>query len=111
MLRKPRPGEYYGAPEVPYEDVAFQGDYPNIHEYLTVERWADGSPRTTSTLTLFVSGGSLKVVLNDRDNNRSAFINDSSVVAALEKLEAQLKSESVDWKSKGSSNGAGKPPF
>jgi len=112
MIKKPRPGEYYGPPEVPFLDDDFRDRMPNLYEYLTLERWQDGSVRTTSTLTIFVSGGNLKVVLNDRDNNRSAFFNASTFDSCLTEIESQLKADRVDWKSKGSSNGTSqKTPF
>lgn len=111
-LRKPAPGEMYGPPAVPFSDAEFQRKYPSITEYLFTQKWQDGSPRVTSTLAIFSSEGALKVVLNDRDNNRSAFFCEPTVELALESLEQALSTDRVDWKTKpGMASDKMKTPF
>lgn len=110
-LRKPLPGQQYGPVAPMFSDEDFQRDYPNITEYLFTERWADGSMRQTSTLSVFSDNGSLKIVLNDRDNNRSAFFSAKRFLEALENMETALREETVDWKSRGQNRQASQTPF
>lgn len=111
-LRKPKPGELLGPQDPPFVDNAFQGDYPCLTEYLFTRQWADGSHRMTSTLSIFTDNGALKLVINDRDNNRSAFISKPTWAEALEALESGLAHDSLDWKSKSQVNQAAmKTPF
>jgi len=100
-IRKPKPGEYNGPVEDPFNDAAFAGDYPTLHEYLFQTAWADGSFRHTSTLSVFTDNGIMKVVINDRDNNRSAFFTGKTWRDIFDKLEAALAGETVDWRFKG----------
>jgi len=100
-IRKPVPGEFFGVPDTPFDDEAFKGDFPNLYEYLTLTRWQDGSIRQTSTLTIFIDNRALKIVINDRDNQRSAFFNARTWGECLVKLETALSDDTVDWKSKG----------
>lgn len=102
-IRKPRPGEYNGPVEDPFNDAAFQGDYPTVHEYLFQTQWADGSFRHTSTISVFTDNGVMKLVLNDRDNNRSAFFTAKTWRDLFDKMEAALAGETVDWRFKGGS--------
>jgi len=106
MLRKPQPGEMYGPPALPFCDPDFQSKYPNVTEYLFTRNWTDGSVRQTSTLSVFTDGEAMKVVLNDRENNRSAFFCEPTFSGALEAMEAALAADRVDWKSR--SSGAAK---
>jgi len=101
-LRKPRPGEFCGPTDPVFSDNAFSGDYPTLHEYLFCARWPDGTPRATSTLSIFTDNGSMKLVVNDRDNNRSAFFSAETFRDLLDKVEAALSCESADWRIKGS---------
>jgi len=102
LLRKPKPGENYGPPSVPFCDEEFAKKWPNVLEYLITDRWTDGTVRVTSTLSIFTDGVSLKVVLNDRDNNRSAFFCEATFAEAMEAMEDALRLDRVDWKSRSS---------
>lgn len=111
-LRKPVPGEFYGPPQPPFNDPEFAAKYPNLTEYLVTSRWADGSIRQTSTLSIFTDGVSLKVVLNDRDNNRSAFFCEETFDDSLAAIEAALANDRVDWKSRSANKSGGmQTPF
>lgn len=102
-IRKPKPGEYNGPVEDPFKDGAFQGDWPTLYEYLFMTQWADGSFRHTSTMSVFTDNGIMKIVLNDRDNNRSAFFTGATWRDIFDKIEAALAGETVDWRFKGGS--------
>lgn len=110
-LRKPLPGQQYGQAAPMFDDQDFRQLYPNLYEYLFTDRWADGSVRQTSTLSVFSDNGALKVVLNDRDNNRSAFFSAKRFNEALESMETALREETVDWKSRSHTKPAGQTPF
>lgn len=106
MLKKPNPGQMYGVADVPFDDEDFRAKYPTLWEYLFTQRWQDGSIRTTSTISLFATDGALKVVINDRDNNRSAFFNARTLTEALDSMESGLCNDTADWKTR--SNGQAK---
>jgi len=111
-LQKPKPGENYGPQSPPFRDDKFAADYPNLTEYLFTDRWQDGSVRVTSTLSVFSDNGCIKFVLNDRDNNRSAFFSEETWMDTLVAIEQALASGRVDWKSRrGTTNDAMKTPF
>jgi len=112
MLKKPMPGQLYGVADVQFDDLKFRETYPTIYEYLFTQRWQDGSTRVTSTISFFAQEGALKVVINDRDNNRSAFFNAETFDAAMASMEASLKSDTTDWKSRSGAPAKGaSPPF
>lgn len=71
---------------------------PLLVEYLTSSRYEDKSPRTTSTLTVFVDAGVLKIALNDRDANASLYVTGECLSDALESLEKQLNEQKPDWR-------------
>jgi len=100
-LRKPLPGQYNGPVEEPFHDNAFQGDFPTLHEYLTAPKYPDGTFRHTATMLVFFDGPVLKLVINDRDNNRSAFFTAPTFRDAMDKAEAALACETADWRFKG----------
>ena len=99
-LSRPKPGESYRKTGPVWNDPEFRENFPTIESYLTQKMWDDGSHRLMSTITLFISDDSLTLILNDRDNNRSAFVNESSLYSALAKLEEQLQADTVEWKRK-----------
>lgn len=112
MLRKPVPGQMFGPVERPFDDSEFKARYPSIYEYLTVTRWADGSNRVTSTISVFIDNGALKLVINDRDNNRSAFFSAPTFEDTLVRMEEALTEDSADWKSRNANAAAAtRTPF
>lgn len=97
-LKKPTDVEVAGA--VPQR--ARSGDdwilYPTLMEFLTEDRWEDGSPRRTATITLFADAGAVKASLNDRHFDRVAFVTSESIAALLVVLEDKLKASSLDFR-------------
>lgn len=78
--------------------------YPTLMEYLSEDRYEDGTPRRTSTLAVFVQDGQVKCSLNDRDLDRVAFVSAETVEGCMAVLEAKLKESSIEWRdSKGNS--------
>lgn len=72
--------------------------YPTLMEYLTEDRYEDGSSRRTSTVTLFAQDGQVKGCVNDRDNDCSAFFSAASIESLLAVIESKLKESSADWR-------------
>src|SRR5260370_16504438 len=59
------------APAVSLEDAA---KVPALMEFLTADRWPDGSPRRPGTCLLLADDGRLKVGLSDPDQGLVAFL-------------------------------------
>lgn len=111
-LNKPRPGEFNGPRDEPFSDHQMASKYPTLFAYLTDRNWGDGSARLTSTILIFVENGVLRVCINDRDNNRSAFVTGVTLEDALNTVETKLCGETMEWRFKQSFNGNGsKTPF
>jgi len=72
--------------------------HPALVEYLTLDRFDDGSRRETASITLFAGEGMLKACFNDRANRRMAFVSGSSPSALLGALERGLSSDSLEWR-------------
>ena len=71
---------------------------PSVVEHLVDSTYDDGSLRETSTLTVFIDAGVLKVGLNDRDNRRTLYVSGPDVGSALESLERALRAQAPDWR-------------
>jgi len=64
------------------------------------------------SITLFVDGGTLKMVLNDKDNNRSAFVECSSFAGLWDLAEMKMSKNELEWKpNRWSNGGSSKVPF
>lgn len=108
-IKKPQPTQATGG--VP--GGARTGDdwvlYPTLMEFLSEDRYDDGSPRRTATVTLFADAGTVKGSLNDRDLDRVAFVSAESLAALLVILEAKLSESSLDWRdNQGKGRGKGR---
>lgn len=82
--------------------------YPTLMEYLTEDRYEDGSARRTATLTLFADAGQIKCSLNDRDVDRVAFVTAATIEGCLGVLETKLKESSIEWRVNQGSGRGGK---
>jgi len=92
-----RPDEGHGANSHAC-DAGWLSEYPALHEYLVVSTNPDGSPRRTSTLTLFAEHGSFKGFLNERQSGASLCATGDSVAATLSALEVMLEAENTPWR-------------
>lgn len=72
--------------------------WPLLWEYLSSDRWEDGTSRETSTLLLLVDDGTLKACLNDRAVDVSCWQAGDSLLSLLDGLEASLASDTVQWR-------------
>lgn len=99
MLVRPRELDPVGDVAIPAAmDKDVEGLYPLTVEMLTARCYGDGSPRVPATLTIFAEMGVWKLCLNDKDLARTAWISSASLVGAIERLEAQLGSDSCEWR-------------
>lgn len=69
-----------------------------VREYLTSEKYPDGSSRERSTIMLFVETGVVKVCLTDRDQSRQMWRAGQSLEECLQELEDALQSNVQDWR-------------
>jgi hypothetical protein len=72
--------------------------WPLVMEMVVEPRYADGSSRVTASLLIFAEDGLFKVCLNDRDCMRSAWATGRTPEAALDALDAALRSDRVEWR-------------
>jgi hypothetical protein len=97
-IRKPTESGKRGAPGGDCPDNDWLEQYPTVSEYLGATTYADGSKRDTSTLTVFLESGSLKVALNDRDLSRSIYVTSDTFSRAMEQMEKALNEKDADWR-------------
>lgn len=102
-LQPLKPGQAIRKKQIMYDDPEFLSNFPTVSMYLTQTTYESGSARQLATLTVFLDQGALTLVMNDRDNNRSVFINEASVFSALALLESQLADDSADWRGRSGS--------
>jgi hypothetical protein len=96
-----RPSGSSGASEADGVSAAAQEfgvEYPALWEHLSLRSWDDGSPRETSTLSVFLGAQGLQAALNDRDGGRVAFVTAVSLQGLLGALEAGIRSDTLDWR-------------
>lgn len=72
--------------------------HPCLWEYLTLTAWESGKPRTTATLLAFVEEGKFKICLNDRENQRAAWVSGATFTEAIDRLEAALIASEAEWR-------------
>jgi hypothetical protein len=78
--------------------VAWQGEHPALHEYLTLEEGDGGEDRQTSMLCIFFEGGLFKIALQDRQEGQSLWVTAQSLPEALTALEQRLQGGDGDWR-------------
>lgn len=98
MLSKPKPTESMGSSSGGFPDQGFEESYPTLYSYLCDASYESGEPRKTATITMFCDAGYLKACVNDRDNDRSAFVTSETMEGLLDSLEACLSDAKTVWK-------------
>jgi len=79
--------------------VADAVEYPQMIEYLTAERYPDGSARKPSSLVVLCDGQSWRVCLSDRDNERVLWKAGPTLKDALEAIELSLLGDDpTEWR-------------
>lgn len=100
MLKKPAQTSAKTSNQECWMDKDFQQSYPTLHEYLTQTQWADRSPRITATMTMYYDGCSMVVAINDRDNERSAFVSAKDFTSLMDAIERGLSEDTLEWKNR-----------
>ena len=77
---------------------ACRTDFPALVEFMTCEKWDDGSPRKTGSITIFLDTGTLKGCLADRDGDWVSFLTAQGFTELLGALDAGLQAKSLDWR-------------
>lgn len=100
-LKKPEPQG--GGPSVSplpggVSESALPVLFPVLWEYLSGGQWEDGSRRETSTVTIFVEDGQVKLCLNDRELKRTTWSTGLTLEAAAEGLESRLRDDRAEWR-------------
>jgi len=88
--------------------TAFGKKHPQLLEYLSLTVYEGGEKRQTSTLTIFVEDGFVKLCLNDRDAARTGWVAETTLEEAMKTLEGKLVSGQVEWRKSWSGSAGGK---
>lgn len=95
-----RPESAAKTPEgsAPMVDAAFLKNFPTLVAFLADTKWDDGTPRETGSLSVFIDQGRLKISVNDRDLNRSAYVTAEGLMEGLKTVERGLSADSLEWR-------------
>jgi hypothetical protein len=72
--------------------------FPELVEFLTLEKFADGTSRMTGSLLIFVQDGRLKVMFSDREEDLVAFRSFDSLDGLLVACNQDIKQDLLDWR-------------
>lgn len=98
LMKKYREGKPVGSvSKAAADDVVGEGR-PVLAQFLTEKLWDDGTPRQTSTLTLFCEDGTIKGSLNDRDTGRVLWASARDLGGLLDVMEELLNVENTPWR-------------
>jgi len=98
FLQKGRPATVAGANAGVAVDGDFADRYPALSEYMTGDKYPDGSKRDVSRLGVFVDPDGWKAQLRDVDRGLVLWATDRSFLGVLEALEGLLISEQPPWR-------------
>jgi hypothetical protein len=107
-MKRPESGRPGEIPPLPAVDEEFERKYPTLWEYLTCDTWEDGSPRATTTMFLFVSGGRWTCMLKDRALEKVCFSTHDTLAELLASREEALCDGRADWRTERSAPGRGR---
>lgn len=79
-------------------DLDFSNSHPVLFSYLTQRKWPDGTPRQTSSLTMFEDSGVMKAVLKDRDAGLCLWASSPTIARLYDVLEALLCDPDAEWR-------------
>lgn len=97
-LSRRTPAAEPGSGAGPAGDAKFTKAYPLLWEHLTATKFADGSPRKTSSLSIFVQDSDVKCIVRDREAKECLFATADGVFALFEVVEALLADPHADWR-------------
>lgn len=98
FLRKDRKKQERKPTQQDFTMCEFARRYPCLHEWLTLDKWEDGTDRAPSTLMLFLDDCKPKGCLSDREEGKVAFVAAWTFTDVLTALEEGLLADSLDWR-------------
>lgn len=98
LLDKKDQRKVTGGPVAGVVDLEFSNSHPLLFSYLTQRAWPDGSPRQTSSLTIFEDSGIMKAVLKDRDANLCLWASSPTIARLYDVIEALLCDPEAEWR-------------
>lgn len=98
FLRKKSKEEKKGPLQQDFTMCEFAKRYPCLHEWLTLDKWEDGTHREPSTLLLFLDDGRPKGCLNDREGGKVVFVAAWTFTDVLVAMEEGLLADTLDWR-------------
>lgn len=87
-----------GLVETPAHDDEFCSERPSLHTFLTATKNDSGKPRQTSTLLVFCQDALFKATLIERDYELQLWASGSTMLEALDQLEASLNDPEPPWR-------------
>jgi len=107
MMKKPdKNATKITPPSVPFNDELFALSYPKLYWFLTSQKYADGAPRQTGSVSLFTIQGCLRGSMNDKDNERVSFVEADTFDELVALMDARVCDDSTEWKAS-----ARRPPY
>jgi hypothetical protein len=82
----------------PLELCALSKRVPTLTEFMSLDKWEDGTQRERGTIRLMIEGDVWKACLNDLDGSAYAFLSARTFTALLETIEKALVAQSADWR-------------
>jgi len=79
-------------------DAGFLSSYPMLSEFLTHDKYDDGSARERSALSVKVQDGMILVCVQDHDLSRSLFVVGATLPKALAAAEKAVSGPGADWR-------------
>ena len=71
---------------------------PSLWEFLVERSYEDGSKRQPGTMMVFTEDGWFKMMLNDKDNARIAFVAGDTLENVLGAADLGLRDGKLDWR-------------
>jgi len=72
--------------------------WPVLVDHLTQTCWEDGTPRQTSTLSVFVGDGAFKGLLKDRETQQTLWVASPTLDKLFDVVEAALNDPGFVWR-------------
>lgn len=94
-----------------WEDVEFRTDFPFLHAFLYDTEYEGGEPRMPGTVVVCCKNGVLSLILNDNQEQRTAFVNCGTWAEAWFTANEAIGSDRTEWKGKRPTDMGKKVPF
>lgn len=91
------------SPSVGREDFSSECElstlFPAVYSFVTTTQFAGGEKRTPGSITLFrAQEGGLRLCMNDKDSEETAFVSGASLSELLSRANDGLESGNLDWR-------------